>query len=356
MLGLDPQKIISSSIIAVFLIGVPSASAQDRVPQQKAREVRFTLPSARKTFNVELPTPEKVIQIIEQVREVIIPPICPLPPEEASNCSFNLNDISGPSGNFDISWRCTGSLKPCSIYADDVLVGQVKNSGTAYFNIGAKRTISYQLKDKNDNSCGTGVAHIYTAGKRPPQPVPPPPATTYAQSGYRWFNNADSVTPGSAMAAENTNAETFSGTARLRLLLHVDDVALGASGQSFKAQFASFSGSCAASSYSDIQTGSGNIRFFNNTTPADGDAISTIAGDPTHSGHTVVVQNYQEANNFNNPGAIGTGQDGLWDFSFSENSGAAPQRYCVRVVKSDGTVLDAYSVYPDICFLGEGGC
>ncbi len=60
---------------------------------------------------------------------------------------------------------------------------------------------------------------------------------TYTQSAYRWYANADSVQPGSALAAETTAASTANtSVARLRMAQTVATANLAASGKSFKLQ------------------------------------------------------------------------------------------------------------------------
>lgn len=62
----------------------------------------------------------------------------------------------------------------------------------------------------------------------------------------------------------------------------------------------------------DVVTGSGAIRFYDNPTPADGDDLTANTNDPAHSGHTVVAQHDEEANNFTNSVAgLSVNQDGL---------------------------------------------
>ena len=73
------------------------------------------------------------------------------------------------------------------------------------------------------------------------------------------------------------------------------------------------------------------------------------ANDPTHSSDTIVNQDYEEANNFTNSvAAIPAGQDGKWDFALVDHSATEATTYCLRVVKSDGTVLDTYTVIPEL--------
>jgi hypothetical protein len=177
---------------------------------------------------------------------------------------------------------------------------------------------------------------------------------TFEQAAYRLFNNVNSTDVGSVLAAQDT-AGTLSSTGdafRLRALLHIGTANLAASGQNFKLQFAEKSGTCdtgfSGESYADV-TGSTVIAYNNNASPADGDNLTANASDPTHSGHSIVNQDYEEANNFTNTvAAVPSGQDGKWDFSLIDNGAPGGTAYCFRVVKSDGTVLDTYTQIPQI--------
>jgi len=172
------------------------------------------------------------------------------------------------------------------------------------------------------------------------------------QEAYRWFANADSVDAGSALATQDNAATlTSSGEAfRLRLLLH-NTGQTPISGENLKLQFAEQSGTCdtgfSGESYADV-TAATVIAYNNNATPADGDNINNITGDPS-AGHTVVNQDYEELNNFTNTAtAVPSGQDGKWDFSLIDNGATANTSYCFRAVESDGTQLDTYTVVPEV--------
>lgn len=180
------------------------------------------------------------------------------------------------------------------------------------------------------------------------------PALVLNQSAYRLFNNADSTDVGSALAAQNTAATlgTTGATFRLRMLLHVAGVNLGISGQAFKLQFAVRSGTCdtafSGEIYADV-TAASVIAYNNNATPADGATLTANASDPTHGADTVVNQTYEELNNFTNSvAAINASQDGKWDFALKDNGAPASTTYCFRAVKSTGTVLETYTVIPEI--------
>lgn len=180
------------------------------------------------------------------------------------------------------------------------------------------------------------------------------PTPTFTQSAYRLFNNADSTDVGTALAAQDTAATLGSTGAafRLRMLLHVGTNQLAVSGQSFKLQFAQQSGTCdtafSGETYADV-TAATVIAYNDNATPADGSALTANANDPTHGADTIVNQTYEELNNFTNSvAAIPSGEDGKWDFSLKDNGASANTAYCLRVVKSDGTLLDTYTVIPQI--------
>lgn len=177
---------------------------------------------------------------------------------------------------------------------------------------------------------------------------------TYEQSAYRFFANADSTDVGSALAAANTAASlSATGDAfRLRVLVDLGVSDLFTSEGSFKLQFAQQSGSCdtgfSGESYADV-TGATVIAYNNNATPSDGAALTANANDPTHGGDTIVNQTYEEANNFtNSQGVVNVDQDGKWDFSLIDNGASSNTAYCFRVVESDGTELDTYTVVPQI--------
>lgn len=184
----------------------------------------------------------------------------------------------------------------------------------------------------------------------------------FDQSAYRFFANQNSADVGSALDSQDTNV-TLGGTGdqfRLRIAVHVSTTSLGVNGQSFKLQYVDKGGgSCASpsggtpSSYTDVTT-STLISYYNNSTPADGDALTDNTNDPVHSGHTNINQTYEEANNFTNSQAvIASGEDGLWDFALYDNGAAASTAYCFRIVTSGGTALNSY-VYPQVTTAAAG--
>lgn len=186
-------------------------------------------------------------------------------------------------------------------------------------------------------------------------------APTYDQSAYTLFTNTDSRNVGSRLNYQDTPATLVSdGDAfRLRLLLHVNGDGIRRGFEDFKLQFATRSVSCdtgySGETYADV-TSSSSIAFKNNTTPADGQDLINNDYDPIHSGHTVVSQTYEEANNFTNGinagvitgGPIGSGEDGKWDFALLDNDGATNGTYCFRVVKADNSAINTPIVVPEV--------
>ena len=179
-------------------------------------------------------------------------------------------------------------------------------------------------------------------------------ATTFNQSAYRMFNNLNSADVGTALAAQDTAATLGSTGAafRLRQLIHVAGANLAINGETFKLQFAQQSGTCdtgfVGETYADV-TAATVIAYNDNATPLDGDNLTANANDPTHAADTIVNQDYEELNNFTNSvAAIPLGQDGKWDFSLKDNGATASTAYCLRAVLSTGTVLNTYTVIPQI--------
>lgn len=179
--------------------------------------------------------------------------------------------------------------------------------------------------------------------------------STLELSGFRWFANQDNTDVGSALAAQDTaaNAPRQGKAFRLRFLVHVSGQNYGLNGESMKLQFATKSGTCDTSfigeSYSDVATGAGAIRYYDNSTPSDNTALTSNGSDPTHSSDTIRDQSYEESNNFNNSqAAVSIGADGLWDLSLVDFSAAASTSYCFRIIRSGGGLLDTYSVIPEI--------
>lgn len=181
------------------------------------------------------------------------------------------------------------------------------------------------------------------------------PPSDLEQSSYRWFANIDSTDVGDPLAAANSAAYApkQGKPFRLRFTIHVSVTDRDANGAGLKLQFSTRSGTCdtgfSGESYSDVDTASGAIRYYDNATPNDADSLTVNANDPTHSGDSIIAQSYQEANNFtNNIATIANGEDGLWDVALIDFSSPASTTYCFRVVRATDELLETYSVIPEI--------
>lgn len=177
---------------------------------------------------------------------------------------------------------------------------------------------------------------------------------TYELSGFRLFNNIDNTDIGTPLSSANTLAtlNNSGDVFRLRALLHVGGSSLPINSQNFKLQYAQMSSSCDVSfsgeTYSDI-TSDTDIAYYNNFYPEDKVVLTTNANDPTHNSDTIVNQSYVESNNFTNSIAeVPLNQDGKWDFSLYDKSVSNSVSYCLRIVKSDGSLLNTYSFIPEI--------
>ncbi|MCX6745361.1 MAG: hypothetical protein NTX82_07635, partial [Candidatus Parcubacteria bacterium] len=181
-------------------------------------------------------------------------------------------------------------------------------------------------------------------------------SAAYTQSAFRWFANTDTTNVGAAMATQDTAATlTSTGQAfRLRTLIHVAGSTLGLNGDNFKLQYVDKgTGTCASPSggvpaaYTDVDTTT--LIAYKNNTPADAANLTDNVGELTHGADTIVPETYEELNNFTNSRtAINAGEDGKWDFALYDNDAFSASTYCFRIVKSDGTALNTYTVYPSI--------
>lgn len=198
------------------------------------------------------------------------------------------------------------------------------------------------------------------------------PSFTVSQGSYRFFDNANGITPGSALAPVNTVMQLGypNYPFRIRFLLDIDSsggTSLGLQTGDFVLQYATMSAGIVTclnvAQWDPVLTAADgtDIAFYTNPdSGGSGSNISTVTGDPTDTGYTSVMESYYEDNinglNGPNPGnitndqnAVSNNQAGLWDLSLVDNTDDSFSRhYCLRVVNSDGTELDAYRNYPQI--------
>lgn len=179
---------------------------------------------------------------------------------------------------------------------------------------------------------------------------------TLDQVGYRFFENTNSTSVDTPIGVPNSaqSLTTSNQAFRLRALLRVGVADLSTNGATLKLQYSAKLALCDTGAWSDVTTAT-PIAFNDNTTPADGAALTANATlDPTDGASVIVNQTYEESNNFTNSQAlIGVSQTGKWDFSLKDNGAPASTAYCLRVVKSDGTIL-TYTNYPEITTAAAG--
>lgn len=184
-----------------------------------------------------------------------------------------------------------------------------------------------------------------------------------SQSTARVYDNANSTTPGTPLAAANALADVQKNAAfRVRTGITVSDFnwTTGSWGttspNTYKLQYATRSAaSCSAQAtgWADVQAGSGTIQWNDNAGVADAATISSYANDPPVTG-SAVYQTYKDtASAFTNPSQVTVGNTGLWDFSLKDVSSTYGTVYCFRMVKSDGTLLTSYTNFASVVIVGS---
>jgi hypothetical protein len=166
----------------------------------------------------------------------------------------------------------------------------------------------------------------------------------FTQSSYRWYANADSLTPGSALASENTALVYSSTGTPIRLRMNVfssSAVAIGT--QAFKLQWSTTSD---GSWWKDVGTEAvaWGWRFKNNASVADG---AEILGTLLSASNIKGV--YKETNESTlNPNLATANQKIEYDFALDPSILTYGETYYFRMVKVDGASLDTYTVFPTI--------
>ncbi len=198
------------------------------------------------------------------------------------------------------------------------------------------------------------------------------PSISISQGSYRFFDNANSITPGTALAAVNTIMQLGypNYPFRIRFLLDIDSpsgTTIGLQSGDFILQYATMSASMATcldvTQWDPVRTAADgtDIAFYTNPdSGGSGTIISATGSDPSDGGYTTRLQSYYEDNingpNGPSPGnitndqlSIGNNQAGLWDLSLVDNTDNTQSRhYCLRIVNGDGSELDAYRNYPQV--------
>ena len=239
------------------------------------------------------------------------------------------------------------------------LRGQAASTGGS----AATRTTSglQDIIQSATGSTGTKTMTAGTAAVNIGHTIALKPAASVSQVGYRFFDNTDSTSVTTAMAAKDTAVSVSSGVPfRLRINLGVSSSEGSAlAGLTYKLQYAlrgadnSCDTSFTSESYADVLTSATPVRFYNNVTPSNGAAYLTNASDPTRSGVTAVGQTYNEDNPISVTTSTPAGQDMLWDIALMTSGVSAGEHYCLRVVKeSTGATLNGgYSVIPEVAIV-----
>lgn len=269
------------------------------------------------------------------------------------------------TGALDTSWTGgTGSIAPTASGSSTFSLDGVETDGTWIYYFGSDNNATQgridqisldgatQYSSTFDLAANDGDIHalfpaangVYVTGRN------------QSLQGRFWKRNVVGLTPVTgyevtSLAAQDTGYTTLAATnLRLRTLLSVTTDDMTTSGYTFKLQFAPLSGTCAASTYSDVDTVSGAIRYKDNTGLTGGSSLVglTSANDPVYSAQTNVAQYYMESNNFTPRAQTPSGQSALWDFAIDASNGVAGTTYCFRIVTSTGTTLNTYTQYPQL--------
>ncbi len=167
-------------------------------------------------------------------------------------------------------------------------------------------------------------------------------ATTLTQTDYRWYRNANSMQPGTALGEESTfiRGVANSDVLRLRMNLKISSKDWVAGTDAFKLQYAEGRTCSELEAWTDVDIAgeAGIWRGYNNSGPADGAAL-------TNGGYLLsssdIAESYEEYNDsVLNPrsGAIGHGVE--WDWVLQNNGALNGTSYCFRMVKTAGNPLD----------------
>lgn len=184
------------------------------------------------------------------------------------------------------------------------------------------------------------------------------------QSNYRLYSNQNSTTPAAALAASNTAVETAKDVPfRLRMGVSPGDVnwetgTWGPHNNLYKLQYSQLTAaSCSAQAtgWTDVASGSGAIRWYDNTSVADGATLSDMGSSDVSVSGARTLQAYRESNSFPFAATTSTGNTAIWDFPLVSSNQAAGLSFCFRIINGDNTLLDSYSAYPRVTLTGDLG-
>jgi hypothetical protein len=169
----------------------------------------------------------------------------------------------------------------------------------------------------------------------------------FNQGAYRFFANVNGAGDAVPLAAANTPHTLAGATNPVRLRTAISVSSATADGEDFKVQFATKSGTCAASTFSDVAAGSGAIRYHDNAALTDRSMAVADADDPVYNSQTNLPQVYAESGGFSLGDPVPAGQSGVFDIALTPQYASASTTYCLRLVMNSGVLLNTYTVYPE---------
>ena len=181
--------------------------------------------------------------------------------------------------------------------------------------------------------------------------------STFTQSDYEVYQNLNTADVGLPFDSENASSLIpLAGVPfRTRMLMQVAGAGIDVSAQNFRLQYATSSGTCAPDfsdglSYTDVTTSTtSTVSFYQNGGVTNGTALTADGNDPTDGTNVIDNETYVSQNPFTDSvGKILGGQDGKWDFSLVNNNATSGATFCFRMVNSDESLLNNYSILPAV--------
>lgn len=178
--------------------------------------------------------------------------------------------------------------------------------------------------------------------------VTPVLSNTLAQQDYRWYTNADSVTPGTALAIENAIYNNAVDGTPYHLRMSIEPTTVNEpAGRRFKLQYSTFT----SGPWTDLGTpGSTEVwRGYDNSTVIDGAALPSVLLSNSFNNSR---QTYEETNNATTQTAIAKNKLGEFAWVVQPNSPLPATTYYFRMAGAHGASLDTYTNYPQVQIAG----
>lgn len=174
----------------------------------------------------------------------------------------------------------------------------------------------------------------------------------FKNNGYRFYENADSATPGAPLAATNTVADIATNGQAFRVRTDLGSTSGGVvpSDNTYKLQVATKSaGTCSAQTtgFSDVTT-STVVAYNTNAGVSSGASITTNGNDPVSTSSSVAQKYISGTGTFTEAQYVDANKSGMWDFSLRNNGMTVGQSYCLRLVYGNGTALESAAVFPEV--------